>query len=286
MLYGLYYSPIYSPLIYGWRFAGLLGTHWKAILALVSLATIAAGAALPFALRNEGARRRLAFAARPGVWLGLASLAISIAVAACFYQAYLLGFTDRFAYVRHYTRFDIVGMGAPIFWQTGAVGWLLYTSPLLALVGVAGAHRSPRQWSVVLLYVFLAVCLFANLAVNVPVIYQHYYYARYLVSETVPYGLAIAVAVTFLSTSRRFRVLGATSIALTVPFHLYFVLQQMPVREGVRPYAVMSRIADRVDDGVLLLDVDGFGGRRSWAEFARLQTPLTYYYGKRVFPIE
>ena len=286
VLYGLYYSPIYSPLIYGWRFAGLLGTHWKAILALVSLATIAAGAALPFALRNEGARRRLAFAARPGVWLGLASLAISIAVAACFYQAYLLGFTDRFAYVRHYTRFDIVGMGAPIFWQTGAVGWLLYTSPLLALVGVAGAHRSPRQWSVVLLYVFLAVCLFANLAVNVPVIYQHYYYARYLVSETVPYGLAIAVAVTFLSTSRRFRVLGAASIALTVPFHLYFVLQQMPVREGVRPYAVMSRIADRVDDGVLLLDVDGFGGRRSWAEFARLQTPLTYYYGKRVFPIE
>ena len=85
----------------------------------------------------------------------------------------------------------------------------------------------PHRWPLVLLYVFLAVCLFANLAVNVPVIYQHYYYARYLVSEIVPYGIALAVAVTFLSTSRPLRVLGAASIVITAPLHLYFVLQQL-----------------------------------------------------------
>ena len=286
VLYGLYYSPVYSPVIYGWRFAGLLGTYWKEILAVVSLGTIAAGAILPLAVRSDVARRRLAFAARPGLWIGLAGAAIALGVAGSLYEAYVIGFTDRYAYVPHYTRFGIVGAGAPIFWQTGAVGWLLYTSPLLALVAIAGVHRAPRQWPVVLLYVFLAVCVFANLAVNVPVIYQHYYYARYLVSEIVPYGIAIAVAVTFLTTSRRFRVLGAAAIALTIPFHLYYVLQQAPVREGVRPYAVMSRIADAVGDGLLLLDVDGWGGKRNWEGYARLQTPLTYYFGKRVFPIE
>lgn len=286
VLYGLYYSPVYSPVIYGWRFAGLLGTYWKEILAVVSLGTIAAGALLPFAVRSEVARRRLAFAARPGLWIGLSGAAIAIGVAGSLYEAYVIGFTDRYTYVPHYTRFGIVGAGAPIFWQTGAVGWLLYTSPLLALVAIAGVHRAPRQWPLLLLYVFLAVCLFANLAVNVPVIYQHYYYARYLVSEIVPYGIAIAVAVTFLSASRWFRVLGAASIALTIPFHLYYVMQQMPVREGVRPYAVMSRIADAVGEGLLLLDVDGWGGKRNWEGYARLQTPLTYYFGKRVFPFE
>ena len=286
VLYGLYYSPVYSPVIYGWRFAGLLGTYWKEILALVSLGTVAAAAILPFAVRSDVARRRLAFAARPGLWIGLAGAAIALGIAGSLHEAYVIGFTDRYTYVPHYTRFGIVGAGAPIFWQTGAVGWLLYTSPLLALVAIAGVHRAPRQWPVVLLYVFLAVCLFANLAVNVPVIYQHYYYARYLVSEIVPYGIAIAVAVTFLSASRRFRVLGAASILLTIPFHLYYVLQQMPVREGVRPYAVLSRIADAVGDGLLLLDVDGWGGKRNWEGYARLQTPLTYYFGKRVFPFE
>ena len=286
VLYGLHYSPVYSPVIYGWRFAGLLGWYWKEILALVSLATVVAGAALPFAMRRDEARRRLAFAARPGLWIGLASVAIALGVVGSLYEAYVIGFTERYAFTQHYLRFGIVGAGAPVFWQTGAVGWLLYTSPLLALVGIAGAHRTPRQWPLVLLYVFLGVCLFANLAVNVPVIYQHYYYARYLASEIVPYGIAMAVAVTFLSTARWFRVLGAASIALTIPFHLYYVLQQMPVREGERPYAVMSRMADRVDDGLLLLDVDGFGGRSSWEEYARLQTPLTYYFGKHVFPFE
>lgn len=284
VLYGLYYSPIYTLEIYRWRFAGLLGTHWKTILAFVSLATVAAGVALPFAVRNGGARRRLAFATRPGVWIGLASAAIAIGVAGSLYEAYVIGFTERYAYTQHYVRFGIVGVGAPILWQTGVVGWLLYTSPLLALVGIAGVHRTPREWPLVLLYVFLGVCLFANLAVNVPVIYQHYYYARYLVSEIVPYGIAVAVAVTFLSTACWFRLLGAASIALTIPFHLYYVLQQMPVQEGARPYAAMARIAETVGEGVLLLDLDGWGG--SWARAARLQTPLTYYFGKRVFPFE
>lgn len=286
VLYGLHYSPIYALEIYRWRFAGLLGTYWQEILAFISLATVAAGVALPFAARNGGAQRRLAFAARPGVWIALAGAAIAVGVAGSFYEAYVIGFTERYAYTRHYTRFGIVGAGAPIFLQTGVVGWLLYTSPLLAVVGIAGVHRTPRQWPVVLLYVFLGVCLFANLAVNVPVIYQHYYYARYLASEIVPYGIAIAVAVTFLSTARWFRVLGAASIALTIPFHLYYVLQQMPVREGERPYAAMTRIAESVGDGVLLLDLESWGGRDGRERAARLQTPLTYYFGKRVFPFE
>ena len=287
VVYGLHYSPLYSRLIiYEWQFGGLLGTHWPAILAGAVVVTLAALAVLPYAVRRPRAHGPLAFAARPGVWIGLASLAIAAGVAWSFYEAYLVGFTERYANVPLYERSGIVGAGAPIFWQTGAAGWLLYTSPLLALMAIAGAHRSPVRWSVVLLYFFLAVCLFANLALNIPVIYYHYYYARYLLSEVVPYGLALAVTVTFLTASRRFRALGMTAILLAVPFHLYFTIKQMPVREGVRPYEVMSRIADSVDDGVLLFDIDGWDADRNqnWQTYARLQTPLDHYFGKHVFP--
>ncbi len=288
VVYGLHYSPLYSSVvIYEDSFGGLLGAHWRAILAGVVVVTLAALAALPFAVRRQWAPGALAFAARPAVWIGLASLAVALGVGWSLYEAYLVGFTERYADVRRLEPFGVVGAGAPIFWQTGAVGWLLYTSPLLALVAIAGAHRPPFRWPLVLLYFFLAVCLFANLALNIPVIYYHYYYARYLLSEVVPYGIVLAVAATFLADSRWFRALGTAAIVLAVPLHLYFTVRQMPVREGVRPYAVMSRIADRVDDGVLLFDTDGWSADRNenWLTYARLQTPLDHYFGKHVFPV-
>ena len=113
----------------------------------------------------------------------------------------------------------VIGAGAPTFWQTGAAGCLLFTSPLLASIGIAGPHRSPARWPIVLLYFFLGVCLFANLALNIPVINYHYYYARYLLSEVVPYSVALAVTVTCLTASRRFRALGAAAIVLAIPLH-------------------------------------------------------------------
>ena len=127
---------------------------------------------------------------------------------------------------------------------------------------------------------FLAVCLAANVVFHVPVIYRHYYYARYLLSEAVPYSIVLAVTLTALGGPGAFRRLGLAAILAAMPFHLYFTIKQMPVRHGLQPYAVLSRIADRVGEGVLLLDVDGFGGRLH----TRLQTPLSLYFGTRVFP--
>ena len=285
--YGLHYSPVYARVvIYDELFGELLGAHWQAILAGAVALTLAALAAWPFAVRRGLAQRPLAFAARPGLWIGVASMAIALGVVWSLYEAYLVGFTQRYADVALYQRSGVIGAGAPIFRQTGVAGWLLYTSPLLAIIAIAGAHRSPARWSVALLYFFLAVCLFANLALNIPVIYYHYYYARYLLSEIVPYGLALAVAVTFLTASRNFRALGMTAMLLAVPFHLYFTIKQMPLREGARPYAVMSRIADRVDEGILLFDTDGWDADRNlnWQTYARLQMPLDHYFGKHVFP--
>ncbi len=281
VLYGLAYSPVYALSVYDRTFGRLLGAYWPLLSVGAAVAVLVALAAAARNPQRAAVRRLLTLAAetRPWVWLGTA--AVAAAVLGSLYQAYQIGFTDRHVGDAFLTQFGIVGAGADIFVQSGAAAWLLYATPLLVVVLVWGMHRPDRSAAEVLLYVFLAVCLAANVVFHVPVIYRHYYYARYLLSEAVPYSIVLAVTLTALAGPGAFRRLGVAAILAAMPFHLYFTAKQMPVRHGLQPYAVLSRIADRVGEGVLLLDVDGFGGRRL---HTRLQTPLSLYFGTRVFP--
>ena len=284
VLYGLGYSPGYAPSVYDRTFGNLLGDGWPLVIAGVAAFAVAGLAELARNPHRPAVRRILVSASDPRRWIGLASSVIALALAGSLLQAYLIGFTEHYADDAFYQGFGIIGSGAGIFLQSGAMGWLLYVTPWLAGIAVWGMHRPPRRWPVAILYVFVAVCMAATLLLNVPVVYQHYYYARYLLSEIVPYSLVIAVAVTFLAAPGAFRTLGVASIMAAIPLQLFFTTKQMPVREGVQPYEVMSRIADVVGDDVLLFDVEGFRGGTSFWTHARLQMPLTYYFSMHVFP--
>lgn len=281
VLYGLRYSPVYALSVYERTFGNLLGAHWPLITVGAAGATAAALAVAARNPQSPAVRRLLTRGAgtRPWTWLGTALVAL--AVFGSLGRAYLIGFTDRHADDAFVAQFGIVGAGAGIFLQSGAAAWLMYASPLLVVVLVRGMHRPGRTAAEVLLYVFLAVCLVATIVPHVPVIYRHYYYARYLLSEIAPYSIVLAVALISRAGPGAFRRLGVLAVLAAIPFHLYFTAKQMPVRHGARPYEVLSRIAERVDEGVLLLNRDGWGGRRV---HARLQTPLSLYFGTRVFP--
>ena len=284
VLYGLAYSPGYAPSVYDRTFGNVLGDGWPLVVAGFAALAVAGLAEVARNPRHPAVHRVLVRAADPRLWIRLASLVVAAALAGSLLQAYLIGFTDRYADDAFCQGFDIIGSGARIFLQSGAAGWLLYVTPWLAGIAVWGMHRPPPRWPVAILYVFLAACMAATLVLHIPVVYQHYYYARYLLSEIVPYSLVIAVAVTFLAAPGAFRTLGIASIVAAIPFQLFFTAKQMPVREGVQPYDVMGRLADTVEKDVLLFDVEGFrGGTSSWSH-ARLQTPLTYYFGMHVFP--
>ncbi len=281
VLYGLAYSPVYALSVYDRTFGRLLGGYWPFLSVGAAVALVAALAAAARSPHRPAVRRLLMLAARTRPWVWMGTAAVAAAILGSLYQAYLIGFTDRHAGDAFLTQFGIVGAGAGILLQSGAAAWLLYATPLLVVVLVWGMHRPNRSAAEVLLYVFVGVCLAANVVFHVPVIYRHYYYARYLLSEAVPYSIVLAVTLTALAEPSAFRRLGVAAILAAMPFHLYFTAKQMPVRHGLQPYAVLSRVADRVGEGVLLLDVDGFGGRRL---HTRLQTPLSLYFGTRVFP--
>ena len=284
VLYGVGYSPVNAASVYEQAFANLLGDGWPLVIAGAAALAVAGLAEVARDPRRPTVRRLVVLAADPRPWIRLGSLAIAAALAGSLFQAYRIGFTDSYADDPFYQGFDVVGSGAAVFLQSGATGWLLYVSPWLAGIVLWAVHRPPPRWPVALLYVFLATSMTATLLLNVPVIHQHYYHARYLLGEIVPYTLVIAVAVTFLAAPRTFRTLAVAAILAAVPFQLFFTAKQMPVREGVQPYDVMRRIADTVGDGVLLFDVDGFRDGASHPTHTRLQTPLTHYFGLHVFP--
>ncbi len=282
VLYGLGYSLIYALGIYRQTFGNLLGADYAVVTLGAAGATAVAMVAVARHRDRPAVRRLLTWAAEARPWIQLGTAAVAAAVLGSLYQAYLIGFTDRYAEDAFVSAFGIVGAGADILLQSGAAAWLLYTSPPLVVILVWGMHRPDRSAAEALLYVFVAVCLVATVVFHVPVIYQHYWWARYLLSEIVPYSIVLAVTLTALAGPGAFRRLGVVAILTALPFHLYYTVKQMPVRHGSLPYAVLSRIADRVGEGILLLDVDGFGD----GPHARLQTPLSLYFGLHVFPYD
>ena len=284
VLYGLTYATGGAPSVYERTLASLLGSGWPLVVAGI-LALAAAGLAeIARNPQRPAVRRLLMGAADPRPWIRLASLLVAVALAGSFLQAYLIGFTELYADDPLYRALGIVGSGARVFLQAGATGWLLYATPWLAAIAMLGMHRPPPRWPLALLYGLLAVCMAATLLASIPVVHRHYDHAR-LLGEIVPYGLVIAVAVAFRAAPGAFRRLGMAAILAAVPFQLFFTAKQMPVREGVQSYHVMSRIAGDVGNDVLLFDVEGFREGTRFSTAARLQAPLTHYFGLRIFPV-
>jgi len=284
VLYGLGYSTGDAPSARDLTLGYVLGDGWPLVVA-GTVALAAAGLAeVARNPRRPAVRRLLTRAADPRPWIRLASLLVAAALAGSLVQAYLIGFTELYAGDTLDRELGVVGSGAGIFLQSGAAGWLLYVTPWLAAVAIWGMHRPDRRWPSAILYVFLAVCMAAALLSSIPVVHQHYDHARHLLGEIVPYTLIIAVAVSLVAAPGAFRRLAVAAILAAIPFQLFFTAQQMPVRDGVQPYHVMSRIAGVVGNDVLLFDVEGFREGTRFSTAAHLQTPLTHYYGLRVFP--
>lgn len=284
VLYGLTYAAGDAPSVHERTLGSLLGRGWPLVVAGI-LALAAAG--LAEVARNPqrpAVRRLLAATADPRPWIRLASVLVAVALAGSLLQAYLIGFTELYAADPRYQELGVVGSGAYVFLQSGAAGWLLYVTPWLAAVAMLGMHRLPPRWPLALLYGLLGVCMAATLLAGTPVVHRHYDQARLLLGETVPYALIIAVAVTFRAAPGRFRRLGMAALLAAIPLQLFLTAKQMPVREDEQPHHVMSRIAGVVANDVLLFDVEESRAGTRFSTTARLQTPLTHYFGLRIFP--
>jgi len=115
---------------------------------------------------------------------------------------------------------------------------------------------------------------------NTPLVFGGFYYARYQISEIIPFAL-LFIVVTFFDTKTRSSASSKTAILLAVLMLCYFVgytSEQLQGPEGPRP-DFYKKIADSVTEKDLIV-VDGSHG--SFRGFNEIIQPLEYFYNENI----
>lgn len=270
VLYGLKWSAPYVHDIYRQSFEPLLGEGWWPALQVAMWAVVVACAALWATAQWDvklGWLRRLVFVGgRALPFLALALVGVGL------FKAYRLGFTDTYAHdIWLGTRLNLSHQGWRGFFSASLPAAGVYLSPfVLAAFLVAALRRNlPPQLGLLL---FFAVCFLGHICLLQWYIPYQPYYARYLVSEAVPYILLFAICgtATFAGRSSLKSLLALGAIWGAA---LSFMQLGKSENEGTQDSLdTIASVADRGD--VILLD-ESIGGALVW----ELQTPLVYSYG-------
>lgn len=191
VVYGLRWSRVYAVDIYTSSFEPLLGSHWKLTLLVVAGASAIAWLACWVASWEERRQTKVLRAISP--WVLVLPLVIAVATGIAFWKAYKLGYTDAYAehpwYGKH---FHLSHRGLHSLRSTSLIAMMMYVSPLLPLAFFVSALRTKLTPAMSILLVF-TTGIFAYIAVLQWVLPYQPYYARYLVSELVPYLLLFVV---------------------------------------------------------------------------------------------
>lgn len=281
VLYGLKYSPNYSNDIYSMTFGKLAGIPWPLGMSALLVGMFLAMYAWHRLLSKEALVAKIMPYIQPRNLIAATLLIAFCALMLSLYKVYQLGFTD--AYADHPwlgKRWNLSALGMSAVERSSVLNWLAYSSPLLVLVGVVALLRRKVDFRLALLLLVPMVSL-SVFAVSNPALPYQYYYARYLLTEAVPYAIVIFTVAIVGSGTGLWRKLGIAVTLASVLWFGFFTVKQFGVEEGVRPLHVLQRIVSHVDEGdVLLIEPAGWSIPRFGVE-----TPLRFYFGLNTFAL-
>ena len=281
IFYGLKFSPNYSVDIYRGVFGKLSNLPWA--LALGGGLTLML--MLMLVIYYVIGKRRISSTLEPFVQsrclVNVILLFIFLVCAVSLYKVFLIGYTNAYATDGWIGKqWNLSGSGIQAVTRSSVLNWLLYTSPFLVISGFFALFFKKIDLCMSLLLAMLAVGLGAVVFQH-PVLPYQYYYARYLLSEAVPYGIVVFCVAVMGSDSLFWRRLGVGVIALSILTFGYFTFKQFGVEEGVRPLQVFERISSHVDENdLLLIEPDGWRIHRFVVE-----TPLRFYFNLKTFAL-
>lgn len=279
VFYGLKYSPNYSVDVYKLTFGKIANGQWGLIITTGLVSMLALMYAWFRLLGNSTFVSRVSVLAQPKVLISGMLFFITAAAGLSLFNVYQLGFSD--AYSNHPwlgIQWKLSGSGTQAVAQSSVINWLIYTSPVLAVLGGIAMLRRKLDFRLALVMVLVGVSL-GVFAISNPVLPYQYYYARYLLTESVPYAIVACVVAMVSGDSQNWRRLGLIAVVLTIPLFGYYTLKQFSAEEGTRPLSVLRKIAAHVDEGdVLLIEPTGWSIPR-----AVLETPLSFYFGLKTF---
>jgi hypothetical protein len=279
VFYGLYYSPGYSADIYRLTFGKALNGQWQLVMVIAFVAMTALMFTWARLLNNRKLAARVAELATPKILIIAIFLLAVVVGAFSLFKVYKLGYSNSYDGHRWLDmRWGLSGSGIGAVIRSSVINWFIYSSPVLVILGGIAILRKRHDLRLVLVCLVALVPL-AVFAMANPIIPYQYYYSRYLLSESVPYAMVACVVALFAGGSGRWRILGVTAVALSIPLFGYYTLKQYGAEEGVRPISVLRKISDHVDEAdVLLIEPAGWQIPRELVE-----TPLRFYFDIRTF---
>lgn len=206
-----------------------------------------------------------------------------VVVAAAMFKVYQLGFTDRYDQHASYgKRWSISGSGWEALSYSSLYVFTRYISPfIVVLFGFGLFYRENRDkvfHDLLMVFLFGFLLHFAFLQWVIP--YQ-FYYARYLLSEILPYSLLFAVvygAQLFTGRGKIKNRIFVSLIALAIVYSLVNIKPQMNRRESQGVYDSLVEVSNGIGKGDLLL-MD----RRGFQFLEEIRTSLIFYFQKNVF---
>ncbi len=278
--YGLVFSPNYSNYIYWSTFGKFLGENWNSIV-FIGVSVISTAVFVLWFLAYKGRLPDVVWRiVSPTLWSYFCLAIMLIVAIVSLVNVYLLGFTAYYANHPWWgLRWGFAGGGYQVVIRSALLNLVIYSSPFLLLVFFAGFREQAKKAYFSLLLIFITTPFLANIVLNQFVLPYQYYYARYLLSEVVPYGIVLMVLSFALSRNRNLMRIGFLAVVVTIPLFVYFSAKQLGAEEGVRPYKILKSISDIVDDNdFILFNEDGWH-----IASHEIKTPLVFYFGKKVF---
>lgn len=272
--YGLHWSHQYSHDIYRTSFQHIFPRHWQTGVAIAMLAGLLIwGVLVAFAhtRRRGNLERFLVSPARQVI-----GLILIIGLAIGLYRIYELGWTSR--YVGDYGLDTVWGL-AESRWRalraSSLAAVFVYLGPLLPLAFVSLALRLQAQPMHEFLRLLTVGFLVYILVLQWVVPYGPYY-ARYLLSEIVPYMLLFTVVVwSRMPPGVGRRAMNAV-LAITLIYSAGATATQLGKTESAGLYKSLGQLLAPVDSAdVVLLDVMGPG----LPDNSEIKTPIKFTFG-------
>lgn len=252
--YGLAWSGDYSRDIYSLSFTQAFGARWPLVVTSVALSCMVAFFVAVPLTRTAAVKERLGALLDRSTILLPVLFGLVLLLAA--YKGYTIAFTDAYADDRTIgQRFGMAGGGwetlrAHTFWVT-----MLYLSPFVTAVLLYFGLRRPKGWKLAAV-MFFVVMFLAQVGLLLRLVPHQPYFARYLLSELVPFAI-VFVACGWAAMSRGAgRNLVAMLFALGVAYGAVLSYMQKDKALAANVPGVMRQVLADVteEDAVLLLD--------------------------------
>jgi len=277
VIYGLHWSPYYSRDQYLTSLRPLFGPHWKTIVESIIVLGMGTWAGCWAWTRQRQRRDHLtSWLVRPiDRWLGLT---VAIAVVICLVKIYWLGWTSHYELLG--ARFHLSGKE---WWSASASSlWALFIflGPFMMFGFFMIIGRRQIDPRVGLLRLFVIEFFIYAVVVQWITFYSPYY-ARYLLSEVVPYLILIVVCVWHVMGRGKARRFLSAALALSLVYSAAVSAMQIGKNEDQGAYPELARLTAPVDPGdVILLDTLS---RRPNTNL--IKTPLVYTFHRNVVTV-